>query len=841
MSDISRYLQLYLRLGFSIIPLAYRSKKPLVEWSEYQRRKPNEKELRRCFIGRQVNIGVVCGAVSGYLTVLDFDDFEAYRRFFEDYKGLRTLVVKTARGVHVYFRSSNPVRSFKIPALSLDVKGEGSYVAAPPSIHPTGVEYKFIDEPWSLESIPLIQDLEGVIWARASELGVFRYGFADDPPCIRRILEGVEEGMRNECAVRLASYFLYFRRRAPEEAWMRLREWNLRNRPPLDEKELRSCFESVLRHGYEYGCTGMKVLGLCSPTMEEVCRLRGDFQVKKKITKYVPSAVLSDGRIIEEAYRDGRVFFIVYNPATGEVKEEDEVEGDYIYKPIMNADVETGQVLLPSGVEEYEDDKRLFDEVMSFLDFWHEQRDRWERELDVLYVFQTWVFDAFPQIPYRRALGRYGSGKTAWLETLGYICYRPMVLSGCDSEASLRRTFDLWRGTALIDEADFMNTTFYANIIKILNIGYSKAGWYRCCDENNPKRILSFHVYGPKLLATRTRFKDTALESRCLTFIARKGKGDAPLFRDKRFREEAQKIRNKLLLWRFRNLHRIMEKVKQLEERGLFRERFAEDIEQRVAQIILPLTILFEDERLIEKLRKTAQRKTEELRSLDPDSWLEEELPKAISRLIEASCELPKGTSRASGPSPIVGSFWLDELVEQLYGSGLESGERRSLSAKISRFLRDTYGAVLKRKKRDGKKKTLVLLRLDSLGLSSPTGDTLDTWRREIEEPPRTSFKNAGVAKSEDKTGPLKVDAPLDTDAPLGKLNETRRGLSLPEEIILAKQVSERFMVDGMFKREPWLRGLTEAGVRAPQKLLRFLRQNGWVYEPKEGWLKWLR
>ena len=54
-------------------------------WEEYQRRIATDEELRRWFSdGRQTNIGIVCGKVSGNLVVVDFDSEDAFNRFYED-------------------------------------------------------------------------------------------------------------------------------------------------------------------------------------------------------------------------------------------------------------------------------------------------------------------------------------------------------------------------------------------------------------------------------------------------------------------------------------------------------------------------------------------------------------------------------------------------------------------------------------------------------------------------------------------------------------------------------------------------------------------------------------
>jgi hypothetical protein len=36
----------------------------------------------------------------------------------------------------------------------------------------------------------------------------------------------------------------------PEPAWQLLSAWNKQNNPPLDEKELLSCFNSILKQDY---------------------------------------------------------------------------------------------------------------------------------------------------------------------------------------------------------------------------------------------------------------------------------------------------------------------------------------------------------------------------------------------------------------------------------------------------------------------------------------------------------------------------------------------------------------------------------------------------------------
>jgi len=56
-----------------------------------------------------------------------------------------TFTVRTYRGYHVYIRTPKPVRGGKKSG-DIDVRGEGQYVLAPPSVHPEGVTYELISD-----------------------------------------------------------------------------------------------------------------------------------------------------------------------------------------------------------------------------------------------------------------------------------------------------------------------------------------------------------------------------------------------------------------------------------------------------------------------------------------------------------------------------------------------------------------------------------------------------------------------------------------------------------------------------------------------------------------------
>ncbi len=156
----------YDAMGLSMFPLKPMSKTPdLSTWEPYMKRRPTAAELEGWFSSPR-NIAVVCGSVSNLLG-LDFDDLKALVYYFPKWRELakHTPVVSTPRpGAHIWLRIRGGFdklpKGFKLEGV--DVQGERHYLAAPPSVHPNGQPYKFIDEaPGILEvSLEELQSLQ---------------------------------------------------------------------------------------------------------------------------------------------------------------------------------------------------------------------------------------------------------------------------------------------------------------------------------------------------------------------------------------------------------------------------------------------------------------------------------------------------------------------------------------------------------------------------------------------------------------------------------------------------------------------------------------------------------
>lgn len=306
-----------------------------------------------------------------------------------------------------------------------------------------------------------------------------------------------------------------------------------------------------------------------------------------------------------------------------------------IVRPIENDALKNGTVLLPSDAEEYGSEDALLKDIEDFLNSWHEPPDQRSRLLDKAYILLTYIYDILPQVPYRSYLAEYGKGKTVWLDAVGSICYRPMLMAGADTDKSMVRTMHLWRGTAIIDEADFSRSDLYSYLIKILNVGFDKVtGWYKRASEDDPFEVVSYCVYCCKLLARRARYKDSALESRCLTTIGRENVGPIPMYRNEKFRKQALHLRNKLITWRFRNYSLFKEKSQHLEDKELLEETLGsaertKGISKRVMQMVLPL-LLIGGEKIKSELIEIAQTMTDDLRAQDSKYLLELQAIEAV-------------------------------------------------------------------------------------------------------------------------------------------------------------------------------------------------------------------
>ena len=164
MREFSTVAREYLALGWSVIPMLARGKRPAIGWLEFQRRRPTAAELKAWFdIKGQPNIGIVTGAVSG-LVVIDIDIAHGGQQSLERLEARNGALPQTVEaltgggGRHLYFAHPGAMVPTRVGiADGIDVRADGGCVVAPPSEHASGRHYRWAANraPWQARLAPL--------------------------------------------------------------------------------------------------------------------------------------------------------------------------------------------------------------------------------------------------------------------------------------------------------------------------------------------------------------------------------------------------------------------------------------------------------------------------------------------------------------------------------------------------------------------------------------------------------------------------------------------------------------------------------------------------------------
>ncbi len=281
---------------------------------------------------------------------------------------------------------------------------------------------------------------------------------------------------------------------------------------------------------------------------------------QEKLTR-MASFFQHEGKLYEEVYQGGECLFACWDGK--ELTYVDSVDtGHEVVIPFYGEEIRRHLISLPEQACEYGDELTLATEIREYIHKYVDIPPLME-EVATGYVLMTWVYDKLSTVCYLRFLGDYGSGKSRVETTAGRICYKAMFVSGATTTAPIFRLIDRYRGTLIIDEADWKDSGEQADIVKILNSGFEAGTPVMRCDANNPDRLLTFDTFGPKIIASRRSFWDQALESRCLRIVMEETeRDDLPANLPAEIEAEQRAIRNKLLMFRFRNLEKI--KVEQI-------------------------------------------------------------------------------------------------------------------------------------------------------------------------------------------------------------------------------------------------------------------------------------
>jgi hypothetical protein len=237
----------YLSYGWSVLPLRARDKRPLIRWEALQKAQSTASEVEVWF--RQwpdANLGIVTGKVSG-LIVLDVDPKhggnDTLQRIEQRFGALPVTVAATtgAEGQHYYFKHPGyEVRDRSGLGQGIDVRGDGGYVVAPPSMHPSGQAYRWLADrspaDRALASLPdWLLMAAGIPYGRSAE------------DWAQLALKAVPQEDASDAIAGLSAHLLWHGV-DPRIVLSLLLAWNQsRCRPPLAEDEVEELVRNIAR------------------------------------------------------------------------------------------------------------------------------------------------------------------------------------------------------------------------------------------------------------------------------------------------------------------------------------------------------------------------------------------------------------------------------------------------------------------------------------------------------------------------------------------------------------------------------------------------------------------
>lgn len=255
MTTCGRAAAAYAEHGLSVIPWRYTdgAKRPSVRWREMQERRWSAGECRRWWMSHpDDNVGVVTGAISD-LVVVDCDD-DAALGWAVEHLPPTPWVVRTGRGAQLGYRHPGGTISnrTRVGTMALDLRGDGGYVAMPPSVHRTGAIYRWGASGDHTSARPVFAaswlpqpERAAVTFRVPAWSGTDRAARSAEAWMRRR--EPAILGAGGHDHTRATAWALAQMGLTWDQAWPLLERWNATCQPPWQEAELAQMLLSALR------------------------------------------------------------------------------------------------------------------------------------------------------------------------------------------------------------------------------------------------------------------------------------------------------------------------------------------------------------------------------------------------------------------------------------------------------------------------------------------------------------------------------------------------------------------------------------------------------------------
>ena len=195
----------------------------------------------------EANIGIATGSISGGIIVIDIDIDEDKGVYGDD--SLREWerengelpeswrAITGRGGQHIYYRTDKKINNATNLYPGIDIRGEGGYVVAPPSIHINGNEYQWEYDPEEFDIHFADEQVMKFIQGNNSGPEHFKEKF--------KLPERIKSGERNDTIYRYGCS-LQSRGYSDDEILEKLENANLLCDEPLQDDEILTIYKSVL-------------------------------------------------------------------------------------------------------------------------------------------------------------------------------------------------------------------------------------------------------------------------------------------------------------------------------------------------------------------------------------------------------------------------------------------------------------------------------------------------------------------------------------------------------------------------------------------------------------------
>lgn len=252
MSDnysMRQYALAYVKMGMAVFPLIPKNKKPVTANGFHDATTDPAQVEKWWGANPDYNIGIATGRMSGGLVVIDLDIDEEKGKYgnetLREWEAEHGQLPDTCRtitgrgGYHLLYYADKEVPCSINEDMAVDIRGDGGYFVAPPSIHPNGHEYEWEQAP------------DEFVLEQANHLV---YDFIDfiRPPKKETVSysvpEIIPEGSRDNAIFRLACS-LQSKGLSDEAILAAARVENeTRCVPPLSDKEVEQKVKSALKY-----------------------------------------------------------------------------------------------------------------------------------------------------------------------------------------------------------------------------------------------------------------------------------------------------------------------------------------------------------------------------------------------------------------------------------------------------------------------------------------------------------------------------------------------------------------------------------------------------------------